>query len=177
MFHDNIQEYVSQAAAANFNQANSGYRPPYGLKSIRTPGFSSNFRFLLQIDLSLYELKPTCMSLELADSVQSLPNPIIARGLSFSDFGSIQKSFSVALNHIVANSSPTLTPFEKMSFYCSRKANAFLALDDVTNSTEGWAVLGPTVMKNLSAIQLCLANDDEAESNYTTTGKGNVSVE
>ncbi|GJS69213.1 reverse transcriptase domain-containing protein [Tanacetum coccineum] len=28
IYHDNIQEYVSQAAAANFNQANSGYRPP-----------------------------------------------------------------------------------------------------------------------------------------------------
>ncbi|GKB25172.1 reverse transcriptase domain-containing protein [Tanacetum coccineum] len=27
IYHDNIQEYVSQAAAANFNQANSGYRP------------------------------------------------------------------------------------------------------------------------------------------------------
>ncbi|GKF63642.1 hypothetical protein Tco_0187090, partial [Tanacetum coccineum] len=25
IYHDNIQEYVSQAAAANFNQANSGY--------------------------------------------------------------------------------------------------------------------------------------------------------
>ncbi|GJR77854.1 hypothetical protein Tco_0681912 [Tanacetum coccineum] len=29
MYHDNIQEYVSQAAAANFNQANSGIRPPW----------------------------------------------------------------------------------------------------------------------------------------------------
>ncbi|GKC84154.1 hypothetical protein Tco_1139871 [Tanacetum coccineum] len=28
IYHDNIQEYVSQAATANFNQANSGYRPP-----------------------------------------------------------------------------------------------------------------------------------------------------
>ncbi|GJS48366.1 reverse transcriptase domain-containing protein [Tanacetum coccineum] len=27
-YRDNIQEYVSQAAAANFNQGNSGYRPP-----------------------------------------------------------------------------------------------------------------------------------------------------
>ncbi|GJY95046.1 hypothetical protein Tco_0511407 [Tanacetum coccineum] len=27
IYHDNIQEYVFQAAAANFNQANSGYRP------------------------------------------------------------------------------------------------------------------------------------------------------
>ncbi|GKA88691.1 hypothetical protein Tco_0810455 [Tanacetum coccineum] len=33
MYHDNIQEYVSQAAAANFNQANSGYRPPMVLIS------------------------------------------------------------------------------------------------------------------------------------------------
>ncbi|GKA61969.1 reverse transcriptase domain-containing protein [Tanacetum coccineum] len=28
IYRDNIQEYVSQAAAANFNQGNSGYRPP-----------------------------------------------------------------------------------------------------------------------------------------------------
>ncbi|GJU46147.1 reverse transcriptase domain-containing protein [Tanacetum coccineum] len=39
MFHDNIQEYVSQAAAANFNQANSGYRPPMVSNQIRPPGF------------------------------------------------------------------------------------------------------------------------------------------
>ncbi|GJT07901.1 hypothetical protein Tco_0842363 [Tanacetum coccineum] len=36
---DNIQEYVSQAAAANFNQANSGYRPPMVSNQIRPPGF------------------------------------------------------------------------------------------------------------------------------------------
>ncbi|GJY89409.1 reverse transcriptase domain-containing protein [Tanacetum coccineum] len=39
MYHDNIQEYVSQAAAANFNQANSGYRPPMVSNQIRPPGF------------------------------------------------------------------------------------------------------------------------------------------
>ncbi|GJW04591.1 reverse transcriptase domain-containing protein [Tanacetum coccineum] len=37
--HDNIQEYVSQAAAANFNQANSGYRPSMVSNQIRPPGF------------------------------------------------------------------------------------------------------------------------------------------
>ncbi|GJS47710.1 hypothetical protein Tco_0597831 [Tanacetum coccineum] len=36
MYHDNIQEYVSQAAAANFNQANSGYRPPMVSRSNST---------------------------------------------------------------------------------------------------------------------------------------------
>ncbi|GJX66411.1 hypothetical protein Tco_0300754 [Tanacetum coccineum] len=37
IYHDNIQEYVSQAAAANFNQANSGYRPPMVSNQIRPP--------------------------------------------------------------------------------------------------------------------------------------------
>ncbi|GKA42888.1 reverse transcriptase domain-containing protein [Tanacetum coccineum] len=39
IYHDNIQEYVSQAAAANFNQANFGYRPPMVSNQIRPPGF------------------------------------------------------------------------------------------------------------------------------------------
>ncbi|GJR49359.1 reverse transcriptase domain-containing protein [Tanacetum coccineum] len=39
IYRDNIQEYVSQAAAANFNQGNSGYRPPPMANQIRPPGF------------------------------------------------------------------------------------------------------------------------------------------
>ncbi|GJY81376.1 hypothetical protein Tco_0494127 [Tanacetum coccineum] len=38
-YRDNIQEYVSQAAVANFNQGNSGYRPPPMANQIRQPGF------------------------------------------------------------------------------------------------------------------------------------------
>ncbi|GJX77002.1 reverse transcriptase domain-containing protein, partial [Tanacetum coccineum] len=38
-YRDNIQEYVSQAAATNFNQGNSGYRPPPMANQIRPPGF------------------------------------------------------------------------------------------------------------------------------------------
>ncbi|GJR45518.1 hypothetical protein Tco_1313621 [Tanacetum coccineum] len=38
-YQDNIQEYISQAAAANFNQGNSGYRPPPMANQIRPPGF------------------------------------------------------------------------------------------------------------------------------------------
>ncbi|GJX84108.1 reverse transcriptase domain-containing protein [Tanacetum coccineum] len=40
-YRDNIQEYVSQAAAANFNLGNSGYRPPPDGKPNQTHGFSS----------------------------------------------------------------------------------------------------------------------------------------
>ncbi|GKC35932.1 reverse transcriptase domain-containing protein [Tanacetum coccineum] len=39
VYRDNIQEYVSQAAVANFNQGNTGYRAPIA-NQIRPPGFS-----------------------------------------------------------------------------------------------------------------------------------------
>ncbi|GJU82116.1 reverse transcriptase domain-containing protein [Tanacetum coccineum] len=38
VYRDNIQEYVSQAAVANFNQGNTGYRPLIA-NQIRPPGF------------------------------------------------------------------------------------------------------------------------------------------
>ncbi|GJS36844.1 hypothetical protein Tco_0535226 [Tanacetum coccineum] len=39
VYRDNIQEYVSQAAAANFNQGNTNSRPPMVSNQIRHPGF------------------------------------------------------------------------------------------------------------------------------------------
>ncbi|GJZ05716.1 hypothetical protein Tco_0539509 [Tanacetum coccineum] len=41
IYRDNIQEYVSQAAAANFNQGNTNSRPPMVSNQIRPPGFSA----------------------------------------------------------------------------------------------------------------------------------------
>nr|GEX51964.1 reverse transcriptase domain-containing protein [Tanacetum cinerariifolium] len=38
-YQDNIQEFVSQASAVNFNQGNTGYRPQMMSNHIRTPGF------------------------------------------------------------------------------------------------------------------------------------------
>ncbi|GKE50008.1 hypothetical protein Tco_1481266 [Tanacetum coccineum] len=37
VYRDNIQEYISQAVVANFNQGNTGYRPPIA-NQIRPPG-------------------------------------------------------------------------------------------------------------------------------------------
>ncbi|GKD74727.1 hypothetical protein Tco_1333009 [Tanacetum coccineum] len=39
-FRDNIQGYVSQAAAVNYNQGNAGYRPPSVANQIRPPDFA-----------------------------------------------------------------------------------------------------------------------------------------
>nr|GFA37201.1 reverse transcriptase domain-containing protein [Tanacetum cinerariifolium] len=38
-YRDNIQEYVSQAAAAKYNQGNTGFRPQMVANQIRPPGF------------------------------------------------------------------------------------------------------------------------------------------
>nr|GFA59074.1 hypothetical protein [Tanacetum cinerariifolium] len=38
-FQDNIQEYVSQAAAANYSQGNTGFQPQMVANQIRPPGF------------------------------------------------------------------------------------------------------------------------------------------
>nr|GEX50583.1 hypothetical protein [Tanacetum cinerariifolium] len=39
IYQDNIQEYVSQAATANYNQRNTGFRPQMVANQIRPPGF------------------------------------------------------------------------------------------------------------------------------------------
>nr|GFB01912.1 reverse transcriptase domain-containing protein [Tanacetum cinerariifolium] len=39
VYQDNINEYVSQAAAANYNQGNTGFRPQLVANQIRPPGF------------------------------------------------------------------------------------------------------------------------------------------
>ncbi|GJW22509.1 reverse transcriptase domain-containing protein [Tanacetum coccineum] len=39
VYRDNIQEYVSQVVAVNYNQWNTGYRPPMVANQVRPPGF------------------------------------------------------------------------------------------------------------------------------------------
>nr|GFB37209.1 hypothetical protein [Tanacetum cinerariifolium] len=39
VYQDNIQKYVSQAATANYNQGNTGFRPQMVANQIRPPGF------------------------------------------------------------------------------------------------------------------------------------------
>nr|GEZ60261.1 reverse transcriptase domain-containing protein [Tanacetum cinerariifolium] len=39
VYHDNIQEFVSQASAVNYNQGNTSYRLPMMSNQIRPPGF------------------------------------------------------------------------------------------------------------------------------------------
>nr|GEV93842.1 reverse transcriptase domain-containing protein [Tanacetum cinerariifolium] len=45
VYHDNIQEFVSQASAVNYNQGNTSYRPPMISNQIRPPGFPPGNNF------------------------------------------------------------------------------------------------------------------------------------
>nr|GEZ79836.1 hypothetical protein [Tanacetum cinerariifolium] len=39
VYRDNIQEFISQASAVNYNQGNTSYHPPIMSNQIRPPGF------------------------------------------------------------------------------------------------------------------------------------------
>nr|GEW40436.1 reverse transcriptase domain-containing protein [Tanacetum cinerariifolium] len=110
VYRDNIQEFISQASAVNYNQGNTIYRPPMitPLNEHRSAVLLKKFpkklgdpsKFLIPCDflgkaeclaladlgasinlmtlsvwnkLSLPDLTPTCMTLELADRLISLP--------------------------------------------------------------------------------------------------------
>nr|GEZ91629.1 reverse transcriptase domain-containing protein [Tanacetum cinerariifolium] len=79
-YRDNIQEYVSQAAATSYNQGNTGMDECLALADL---GASINIMpFSVWEALSLSELTPTCMTLKLAD--RSVSKPIgIAKDVSF----------------------------------------------------------------------------------------------
>nr|GEZ69260.1 reverse transcriptase domain-containing protein [Tanacetum cinerariifolium] len=81
--------------------------------------------------LSLPELSPTCMTLELADRLISSCEKYSQKVLGFSVSGNPTPS----MEPIVSTSSPTLTPFED-SGYLLEETDAFLAIDDEPISSE-----------------------------------------
>nr|GEY71503.1 reverse transcriptase domain-containing protein [Tanacetum cinerariifolium] len=63
-YRDNIQEFVSQASAVNFNQRNTGYRPPMMSNHIRPPSFPPVTPSRWCSELFLTRLK-TCLAYDL----------------------------------------------------------------------------------------------------------------
>ncbi|GJR40248.1 reverse transcriptase domain-containing protein [Tanacetum coccineum] len=58
IYRDNIQEYVSQAAAANFNQGNTNSRPPMVANQIRPPGSSRILDVMGERKIPLPDMNP-----------------------------------------------------------------------------------------------------------------------
>ncbi|GJV74562.1 reverse transcriptase domain-containing protein [Tanacetum coccineum] len=82
-------------------------------------------------NLSLPELTPTCMTLELAD--RSISEPIEVLG-----FSNVISSGNPTpyYDPIVSTSSPTLTPFGDSDFLLFEEADSFLAIEDDPTSPE-----------------------------------------
>nr|GEV09748.1 reverse transcriptase domain-containing protein [Tanacetum cinerariifolium] len=77
VYRDNIQEFVSQAFAVNYNQGNTNYRPPMIMAECLAQedlGASINLiPFSIWKRLAFPDLTPMCMTLELADRLISYP--------------------------------------------------------------------------------------------------------
>nr|GFB03925.1 hypothetical protein [Tanacetum cinerariifolium] len=64
IYQDNIQEYVSQAAAANYGQGNTGFRPQMVANQIRPPGFPPGQRTQNQCQSTQNQLQTVQNQLE-----------------------------------------------------------------------------------------------------------------
>nr|GEY93932.1 hypothetical protein [Tanacetum cinerariifolium] len=71
VYRDNIQEFVSQASAVNYNQGNTIYRPPMMSNQIRPHGFPP----VVQSESSVVNSKPITSEPEIAPVSASKPNP------------------------------------------------------------------------------------------------------
>ncbi|GJR11812.1 hypothetical protein Tco_0794464 [Tanacetum coccineum] len=130
VYHDNIQDYVSQVVAANYNQGNTGYRAPIA-NQIRPPGFPP---ILLKItELGLIDVlqgeQPSCWKRSLTSILIKLRSNFQEVLLVSPDLIASGNPNSL-LDPIVSTSSPTLTPFGDSDFLLLEEADAFLALED-----------------------------------------------
>nr|GEV91234.1 reverse transcriptase domain-containing protein [Tanacetum cinerariifolium] len=89
--------------------------------------------------LSLPELTPTCMTLELADRMESKPVGIakdVKVKVDQSRFDRCAQGPTPSDDLIVSTTSPTLTPFGDSDFLLFEEADAFLGLEDDPDSPE-----------------------------------------
>ncbi|GJY19626.1 hypothetical protein Tco_0391117 [Tanacetum coccineum] len=128
MYHDNIQEYVSQAAAANFNQANSGYRPPMVSNQIRPPGFPpvQNPHANSQNNFN----RGNNFNQNRGNNF----NQVFSRGPRI--FKRNREWQSHSYLSLCFYASPNLTPFGDSDFLLMEEADSFLALEDDPTSSE-----------------------------------------
>nr|GFA74952.1 reverse transcriptase domain-containing protein [Tanacetum cinerariifolium] len=133
IYHDNIQEFVSQTFAVNYNQGNTSYRPTVikaECLALADLGASINLMPLsVWNKLSLPDLTPTCMTLELAD--HSISRPV---GVAKDVYVKVE-DLSLRPEDLLLMCSKTLTLFENNDFLL-KEVDAFLAIKDDPTSPE-----------------------------------------
>ncbi|GKA58708.1 reverse transcriptase domain-containing protein [Tanacetum coccineum] len=85
VYRDNIQEYVSQAAAANFNQGNTGYRAPIA-NQIRPPASAPQTQGVSKDDFQNYVKANDAVMRNMQNQNQNLQNQITNLTVMLSKF-------------------------------------------------------------------------------------------
>ncbi|GJU87080.1 reverse transcriptase domain-containing protein [Tanacetum coccineum] len=143
IYRDNIQEYVSQAAAVNYNQGNASYRPQMVANQIRPPGFppmqnhqnnqnrginfnqnrGNNFNQNRGNNFNQGQVYQPQINQPLTFQAPPYQAPVplapASRGIFSRDFSSLKFSkwnSTPSFEPIVDTTSPTLTPFEGSDF-------------------------------------------------------------
>ncbi|GJX95068.1 reverse transcriptase domain-containing protein [Tanacetum coccineum] len=131
-YRDNIQEYVSQAAAANFNQGNSGYRPPPMANTKSTTRFSAQQHNRQANNQNRWKPKQT------VEWLQPGSNPNDPRPMSIfyipCDFPELDECLALADLGASINLMP-LSVFEKLNLQRLTKTRMILELADRSIST------------------------------------------
>nr|GEV72846.1 reverse transcriptase domain-containing protein [Tanacetum cinerariifolium] len=81
VYRNNIEEFVSQASSVNYNQGNTSYRPPMIMaECLALAGLGASINLMpwcVWKRISLPDLTPMCMTLELADCLISHPVGVV----------------------------------------------------------------------------------------------------
>ncbi|GJV89745.1 reverse transcriptase domain-containing protein [Tanacetum coccineum] len=157
VYRDNIQEYVSQATAANFNQGNTNSRPPMVANQIRPPGFppiqnnqncfnqnqGNNFNQNRGTNYNqkrgnnfyqgqVYQPPTIQPPVYQAQPYQAPAQQVQEYSQEVLGFSNVISSGNPTpyYDPIVSTSSPTLTPFGDSDFLLFEEADSFLAIED-----------------------------------------------
>nr|GEV89090.1 reverse transcriptase domain-containing protein [Tanacetum cinerariifolium] len=153
VYRDNIQEFISQASAVNYNQGNTSYRPLMMSNQIRPPGFPPTERALIDVfegELTLcvgkeaitFNLNQT--SRYSANYNDNSINQIEVIKMACEEYSQEVLGFFDVItsgnptpyyDSIVSTTSSTLTPFGNSDFLLE-EVDAFLTFEDDPTSPE-----------------------------------------
>ncbi|GJZ72455.1 reverse transcriptase domain-containing protein [Tanacetum coccineum] len=170
VYHDNIQEYVSQVAAVNYNQGNTGYRPLMVANQVRPPG--PNFRPSVN--------QPPAHQ---APSYQA-PAPK-AHGVSKADFESYVKANDAVMQNMqsqMTNITDLLTKFMN-SNTASTSGSGSLPSNTIANpkgdmkaitTRSGVSYNGPQISPSISSLPKEMENEPEVTKDTVQPSTENI---
>nr|GFA56173.1 hypothetical protein [Tanacetum cinerariifolium] len=151
VYQDNIEEYVSQAATANYGQGNTGFRPQMVANQIRPPGFppvqNTQNNFNRGNNFNQNRGSGTLPGNTVTNPKEDLKDVKVKVGMFHfpADFVVIdfepdpRPSLIISTpsdDPIVSTTSLKLTPFGDSNFLLFEEADAFLGLEDDPDSPE-----------------------------------------